>query len=434
MYARISLVLLFVVILAFGARAATVIQNSAEPSAVLYWPFPPGSMMGQSGAVVDVNALRQDLVVGAPYAAHGNDRGMILLYYGANGLKSGGRPSAVIYGDGNLGWSLVGLGQGAFAAGAFSGSGDNVSLSGGVSIYRYTRGAPQKVADLSGENALDKFGYTLASGDFNGDGIQDLAVGAPFHSPDPSLYQQGAVYVYFGPDYSRSVKIPGTKKNGAVGFSIGTGDINKDGIDDLLIQSSGKVNAFLGSHSFSPNPDLPDIIYSSQDSSDTDFGRAIAVLRNPDPEEMNNVAVSASQATLNNGMMDMIDSGRVYIFGNSGGSASISAGPPARIDGEPNSGRFGSGLLPVCDLDGDGVQDLAVGSIHADGTSFPMTGAIYFISGRTMQLLPEKTIRGNARDMHFGTFLAAFVKGTYLAAGSPTEKDGNGSARIYRLK
>ena len=89
-------------------------------------------------------------------------------------------------------------------------------------------------------------------GDINNDGIDDIAIGDPWLSSDPVNYpnsQDGIVYVVFGkeegfgPDYSLD------DLNGANGFAIessslgespgwsisNAGDINDDGINDLLI-------------------------------------------------------------------------------------------------------------------------------------------------------------------------------------------------------
>jgi hypothetical protein len=51
------------------------------------------------------------------------------------------------------------------------------------------------------EKAFAQFGYTLAAGDVNGDGVQDLAVGAPFFSGDGVVVgnDAGRAYVFLGP-------------------------------------------------------------------------------------------------------------------------------------------------------------------------------------------------------------------------------------------
>ena len=41
------------------------------------------------------------------------------------------------------------------------------------------------------------FGYSLATGDFNGDGLSDLAIGAPLYSSDAEFYENGRVYVMY---------------------------------------------------------------------------------------------------------------------------------------------------------------------------------------------------------------------------------------------
>jgi FG-GAP repeat protein len=51
---------------------------------------------------------------------------------------------------------------------------------------------------LGGLEALDHFGSSLAWGDFNGDGYDDLAVGVPFEDHDVATPESGAVNVLFG--------------------------------------------------------------------------------------------------------------------------------------------------------------------------------------------------------------------------------------------
>lgn len=457
---RIRAVLLIIVLfLGSGILLHLTVQNaSTSPpftSTVLSQINMRGSMQGQSGIALDVNGDgTEDLIVGAPQEANGNSRGAILVYPAVSrslgflrdndvfGVQL--HPATVVEGDGNLGWSLAALGnvagrgKGFFAAGAFNGSGKKSSLSGTVTIF-HRSGANRVIKDavLEGEDALDKFGYVLAAGDLNGDGTPDLIIGAPFNSPMPALYQQGAVYIYFGPDYdpARAIKIPATTANGGLGFSVAAGDINGDGIDDLLIGASGKVLVFYGSNTFSPDPQNPDVVFSSTDAG---FGHAICVLRDVDGDGIKDLAVGADQATI----ADAANSGRVFIIRGGwpkGVVVNADTTSLAKIDGEANSGRFGSFILPLGDMNADSVPDLAVSAVHADGSAWPMTGKIYVFSGKDL-LDPglsadsAKAFAGEAKDMHFGTFMSALAGKRQLVAGAPTENENTGAVHILNLK
>jgi hypothetical protein len=93
-----------------------------------------------------------------------------------------------------------------------------------------------------------------------------------------------------------------------------------------------------------------------------------------------------------------------------------------RIDGEPNCGQFATAILPLKDVDGDGIPDLAVSAVHADGSPWSMTGKIFIFSGGALAADPTvdaaAAIPGDARDMHLGAFLALIEKGMWLVAGA----------------
>jgi hypothetical protein len=115
----------------------------------------------------------------------------------------------------------------------------------------------------------DSFGYSLAAGDFNGDGRDDLAIGVPEEDLEP-IGNAGAVNVIYGSatglnaksdqlwsQNSSSIKDAG-ESGDLFGFSLASGDFNGDGNDDLAvgvpsedvgsIADAGAVNVIYGSN------------------------------------------------------------------------------------------------------------------------------------------------------------------------------------------
>lgn len=117
----------------------------------------------------------------------------------------------------------------------------------------------------------DNFGRSLASGDFNGDGRGDLAVGVPFEQIGDSSSGElaGAVNVLYGsqggiradanePIWNQNTTgIAGVSEYGDnFGHALAAGDFNRDGFDDLAIgvpsedivskRNAGAVNVLLG--------------------------------------------------------------------------------------------------------------------------------------------------------------------------------------------
>src|SRR5688572_12524012 len=105
---------------------------------------------------------------------------------------------------------------------------------------------------LNGSGALNFTGESVSSaGDINGDGFDDFLIGAP--SNDAAAYNAGVVYVVFGKAGGFSAinladlaapdgfKIRGGAYDFA-GYSVASaGDVNGDGLDDLIVGARGPL-------------------------------------------------------------------------------------------------------------------------------------------------------------------------------------------------
>src|SRR5215211_996130 len=101
---------------------------------------------------------------------------------------------------------------------------------------------------LNGAAEGDESGFSVSgAGDVNGDGLGDLIVGAP--SADPNGAYSGQSYLVFGRADAAAVELAGIAAGQGGGFALnginaydnsgrsvsGAGDVNGDGLDDLIV-------------------------------------------------------------------------------------------------------------------------------------------------------------------------------------------------------
>ncbi|MEM7203997.1 MAG: VCBS repeat-containing protein [Planctomycetota bacterium] len=142
----------------------------------------PSRRFGAAMAATDFNGNgRRDLVVGLPGAFGVGQPGDLLVYKGTTERLMTQQLSSVTFGYFGTALALADFDGDGLEDIAVSEPGHQFGtvIVGQVRIYAHRGGDTVEIARLQAPIAGDEYGTTLATGDFNGDGRPDLAIGAP---------------------------------------------------------------------------------------------------------------------------------------------------------------------------------------------------------------------------------------------------------------
>jgi len=421
-----------------------------------------GDNSGISVAIAgDVNGDGfDDILIGAPYDDDGGaDAGQAYLFFGnSTGWAMDidlSKANASFWGEAagdNAGISVAGAGDvngdgyDDILIGA-SGNDDGGADAGQVYlVLGKATGLAQDTklsaasASFWGENAGDNAGISVAgAGDVNGDGYDDLIIGAPNYDNGVN-FNVGQAYIILGKsagwamdaDLSvSSASYLGETANDNAGRSVaGAGDVNKDGYDDVLIGAPNRDEAVA-------NCGQTYVVLGKPTgwAMGVNLGGVDASYRGEVAQDVSGYSVSGAGDVNGDGYDDIIigaygkddgavSAGQTYlVLGKSAGWVMdvLLSGVDASFWGESANDESGRAVAGAGDVNGDGYDDFLIGAA-GDDDGGNNAGQTYLILGKAT---------GWAMDLRIVTAGASYIgenandnSGGAVAGGGDVNGDG----------
>jgi hypothetical protein len=390
--------------------------------------YSPASWVNVGRSDRDVNGDGfADVIIGAPFFALNqptDNGGRAHVFFGGAGAFENSS-------DGSMGsGAAVGdqFGRAAASAGDVNGDGfadivvgafaDDTLGPGAGRAFVYL-GGPTASFDSTPDGTLSgtpgsALGFSVASaGDVNGDGFDDVVVGAPSAAIGDAL-DIGRALVYLGGAGTRFDSEPDATLSGAAagdtfGVAVSSaGDVNGDGFDDLLVgafqnddagEDAGSAYLYFGAADGLDS--VADATLTGAAAGDV-YGRAVAAAGDVNGDGFADVLVGAEANDAGG-----VSAGRAYLYLGAAGTA-FDTTSDGTLTGVTANDRFGTAVASAGDVNGDGLDDVIVGASFNDAAGNSAGRAYVFLGGRgaTFDATFDQALTGAAASDFFGDAVA----------------------------
>ncbi len=273
------------------------------------------------------------------------------------------------------------------------------------------------------------FGIQIEGGDFDGDGFRDLAIGEA-GAPVNGQPLAGKVQVLRGPSFTPWLTLirPGNEllATGLFGSAIAAGDIDGDGLDDLVAAAPSAIVQGLPQVGeawiwYGPLTGAPVMVRDMHPSAGAAFACRIELADLVGDARLDLISGIPGGAGTPPGFPGEVRVGEVQVFDGCDPAAGINFDDPTPElttgDLSIPLGHFGF-EVNAADVNGDGHLDLLVGANLADIAGHKDAGELFIYLGPTLAQRYELTHPAPSAGLDFATFADA------------TDLDGDGAAEL----